>query len=165
MRVVLGGCFFVILAGLAAMILLMVIPYIRLRPVIQCSRQLKQVYGVLYAYADDNSWKFPANDNDLTQLYSPKYSKGVDLFKALKCPGTTNVINTPTHLKDNSTAVIGPGMSYLYKGDLSPSTNNKSQVHLLWDQSPQNHGGKGINVLYTNGTVKFTEDGDTKPGE
>ena len=154
-RLMLGGCFFLILAGLAAMILLLVIPYIHLRPVIQCSRQLKQVYSVLYAYSQDNGGNFPFYDNDLTSLYSPQYSRGIDLLKNLKCPGTENLVDTYAHLKDDSTATIGPGMSYLYKGGLKISLNEKSFTRLFWDQSPQNHRNKGINILHTNGSIKF----------
>lgn len=156
-RLMLGGCFFLILAGLAMMILFLVIPYIRLRPAMQCNRQMKQVYSALFAYSQDNSGFFPPYDNDLIPIYSPQYSRGIDLLRLLKCPGTANIVDTPAQLKDDSTATIGPGMSYLYKGGLKHSMNEKNMTRLLWDQSPQNHRNEGINVLYTNGSVKFIE--------
>jgi hypothetical protein len=156
-RIVIGGCFLLILAGIFAMTLLLIIPYIRLRPAIQCKGQLKQVYRTFYAYASDNNGAFPIADNDLTPLYLPEYSRGIDLFAMLKCPGTANIVSIPSHLKDDSTAVIGPGMSYSYKGGLKLEKDETKFVPLLSDQSKENHNGKGINILHTNGSVKFYE--------
>ena len=61
----------------------------------------------------------------------------------------------PAHLKDDSAATVGTGMSYFYQGGLKLSENADERVPLLWDQSSSNHRGKGINVLHTNGTVEF----------
>ena len=86
-RLAFGGCLILFLIGIIAMVFLLIVPYLRLRPAIHCNRQLKQVYRVMFAYAKDNERSFPPHNNDLTPLYNAKYSQGVDLFVALRCPG------------------------------------------------------------------------------
>ncbi len=157
-RLAFGGCLVLIFVGIVAMILALIVPYLRLGTARRCNSQLKQVHKALYAYANDNDGLFPPDNNDLTPLYATKYSRGIDLFEALKCPGTKNVVTIPVHLKDDSPATVGTGMSYFYRGGLSISSDESKLVPFLWDQSPENHRGKGINVLYTNGRVKFRRD-------
>ena len=157
-RYAMGGCFVIFLGGLIAIMLLLVMPYIQYHGAMRCQDRLRQVYRAMHAYAGDHDDLFPAENNNLIPLYTPKYSEGVDLLKALRCPGTKSVVEIPEHLKDDSDATIGTGMSYFYQGGLSRTTDKDEQVRMLWDQARQNHKGKGINILHTNGTVKFWEE-------
>jgi len=154
-RIAVSGCLVLFIIGIITMAVLIIIPYLRLGTAIPCNRQLKQVYKTMFAYANDHDGLFPPENNNLIPLYATKYSKGIDLLKKLKCPGTENIVSIPAHLKDDSDARIGTGMSYFYQGGLNRSDDENELIPLLWDQSPENHKGRGINILYTNGSINF----------
>ncbi|MDP2896548.1 MAG: hypothetical protein Q8Q12_08305, partial [bacterium] len=48
-----------------------------------------------------------------------------------------------------------PGSSYLYQGGLSLPGKAERAQPLVWDRSPRNHRGKGINVLRSDGSIRF----------
>ena len=156
-RLALGGCFVLVFLALLTAIASIVIPFLRLTSERRCMGQLRQVYQVLTTYAEDNGGMLSPDNNDLRPLFNPKYSKGYDLMQLLRCPGTKNDVEVPDDLKDDSKSTIGAGMSYFYQGGLRISDDENEKIPLLWDQSPENHKGKGNCILYTNGVVTFTD--------
>lgn len=159
LRFALGGCLVLVFAGIAGIIVLLVMPFARLGPaVMRCNGNLRQVYKAMNVYAGDHAGLFPPEDNDLTPIYGPKYSRGISLFNALKCPGTKNIVNSPAHLHDDSRSTTGPGMSYFFRGGLRLVEKEKDRGPLIWDQSPKNHKRKGVNVLHTDGSVDLYDE-------
>lgn len=154
------GCSVVLLALLLIPMFLLIYPCFRLGDVGRCRTNLKEVYEALVSYAEENDRQFPPENNNLSPLFSSKYRKHLDA-KIIHCPGAGGDTNRTGRLSDSaeSGSLFPQAMSYLYQGGLSLPRKGERAKPLMWDGNSRNHRGKGINVLYTDGTVEFKTKG------
>ncbi len=101
----------------------------------KCVNNLKQISAALHMYATDHNEKFPPN---LQALVDEGYIDDLNVFI---CPSSG--------LSQISNADQG---SYLYNAGLTESA--PSTTPIVCDK-PENHQGRGGNVLYVSGTVKW----------
>ncbi len=101
----------------------------------KCVNNLKQISTALHMYAADHNEKFPPN---LQALVDEGYIDDINVFV---CPSSS--------LTEISSADEG---SYVYNAGLSES--DPSTTPIVADK-PENHRGKGGNVLTVGGTVKW----------
>ena len=150
------GCGVLIVVACIIPFIILIYSYFSIQTELRCRDRMMMLYKVLTIYAREHGMFFPPDNNDLRPLFGEKYTMKFGLFK---CPGTENIVTEKSHLKDDSGSPTGTGMSYFFQGGCMKSYDKKTRIPLLWDQSPKNHKGKGINVLYTNGSARFiTED-------
>ncbi len=102
----------------------------------KCVNNLKQISAALHMYAADHNEQFPPN---LQALIEGGYLDDINVFI---CPSSS--------LKQIDSADNG---SYLYNAGLTESS--PSTTPIVCDR-PENHKGKGGNVLYVGGTVKWS---------
>ncbi len=149
------GCSVILLAVILLPMALMIFPLFSLGDVGKCRANLKQIYKALVEYTEEYDGGFPPGNNDLSPLFV-KHLSGSDM-KLLQCPGrgsrTSRTGGSGTSLTSEQPPVRL--RSYLYQGNLSLPMEGDSPKSLMWDRDSFNHRGKGINVLYTDGTVKF----------
>jgi len=153
------GCSVILMALVLTPMFLLIYPCFSLGDIGRCRGNLEKIYEALEAYAEQNDGRFPANNNDLGPLFG-KYLKDSDV-KLFHCPGAKGGLAKAKEMR-GSTASRGtfpPRMSYIYQGGLSLPEKQEPPKPLMWDRSPGNHRGKGINVLYTDGAVKFKTKG------
>ena len=149
------GCALALLLFFVFAALALVLPYFKGKKVDTCRNNLKAIHQLLIEYAEDFGGKLPPVNNDLTPLVTWGGTR-IDL-KKFGCPSTTNELSHSSNLKDDSASADGPGMSYFYQGGLSVSSSRGRKlprVPVVWDQSPANHRGKSIYVLYLNGEIE-----------
>jgi len=150
------GCSVVLLALVLTPMVLLIYPWFKLGDVGRCRANLKKIHRALVAYAKKNDGWFPAENNDLRPLFTTKCLNDTDA-KLFHCPGRKDVFAGTENVKGSlgSGQTFPPGMSYLYQGGLGLPEEEDPPGRIMWDRSPRHHGGKGINVLYSDGTVKF----------
>lgn len=160
MKKTLIGCSVVLLALVVTPMILLIYPCFKLGDVGRCRANLTKIYKALDAYARRNDGWFPADNNDLRPLFVDGYLKETDA-ELFRCPGVKGALTRTGSIRDSSAwdETFPPGMSYLYQGGLALPEKGKEGRPLLWDRSSRNHRGKGINVLYTDGQVKFVTKG------
>jgi competence protein ComGC len=102
---------------------------------VQCANNFREIGLAIYIYARENDGKFPPS---LKTLYEEQYLGDKRL---MNCPASKNVgtIDDP---------------DYLYTAGLS--ARDSSGLVLLRDKQG-NHPRGGENLLYTNGTVEWTD--------
>ncbi len=154
-RCLVVGCailFFVFIAGAT---LVMILTYTRFDTELACRSRLEgHLYKAIVLYARANN-TYPPENNDLRPIYAEEYTTNFHLFV---CPGTTNVVTTIQHLKDDSASPKGPGMSYFYQGGYSFwGEEGDEERPLVWDQGVDNHKGRGVNVVYKDGHLGWAE--------
>ncbi|MBU1061583.1 MAG: type II secretion system GspH family protein [Candidatus Omnitrophica bacterium] len=100
-----------------------------------CMNNLKQIGIALHLYATDNMERFP---KQLQDLIDGDY---IDTLEVFKCPSSSSDIPASADSGD-----------YLYQAGLTES--NDSDTPIACD-NPENHRGKGGNVLYVGGHIKW----------
>ncbi len=152
MKRALIGCSVLLLALVIVPMVLLIYPMFKLGDIGRCRVNLKTVYeDALLRYAEENEGWFPPSNDDLKPLFEKGLVRSVDLFR---CPGAKDTLRaTPSN--SSSAPVFPPESSYTYQGGLRLPERQESPKPLLWDRSPTNHRGKGINVLRTDGSVEF----------
>jgi len=158
MKKTLVGCSVVLIAVLAIPMFLLIYPIFRLGDVGRCRSNLKAVYSALVMYAEQNEGAFPVNNNDLLPLFTRKFLKDMEVFR---CPGGKSAFGETIGTMDPSGSgrTYPPGSSYIYQGGLRLPESKEPPSPLMWDRSPRNHRRKGVNVLRTDGAVKFEKKG------
>jgi hypothetical protein len=152
MKRTLIGCSVVLLILVIVPMLLLIYPMFKLGDIGRCRANLKTIYKeALLVYAEENGGWFPPDNNDLKPLFDQGLVKNAVVFR---CPGTDVGLHATSDGSGSSQA-FPPGSSYLYQGGLRLPDNKESPKPVLWDRSRRNHRGKGINVLRTDGSVKF----------
>jgi len=152
------GCSVVLIVVLLTIMFLIVYPLLRPLDVGRCGANLKKVYEALLAYAEENDGWFPPENDDLLPLLEGNYLKDA---KLLLCPGARRAFGEQEHMRGSGRSFEG-AISYHYQGGLGLPEEKESPQSLMWDTTRRNHRGKGINVLYTDGVVKFTTKGLAK---
>ncbi len=101
----------------------------------KCVNNLKQISAALHMYSADHNEHFPPN---LQALVDEGYIDDINVFI---CPssGKTSITNA-----DQGDYLYNPGLT-----ESAPST-----TPIVCDR-PENHGGRGGNVLYVGGTVRW----------
>jgi hypothetical protein len=102
-----------------------------------CSERLKQLGFACLLFSRVNQGKMPAS---LSELY---YAGYITELRSYVCPGTSTELLSREEIDAKS--------DYL----LSPSVNESGTRPLVQDRSPANHGGSGINVFYSDGSVRW----------
>ena len=150
------GCGILLLAVVLGSTLLLILTYMRLDTEIECKARMGRLYQKMVAYAGDADYNaYPPENNDLRPLYTSEYTTTFSLFI---CPGTKNVVTAVRHLNDESAAPEGEGMSFFYQGGYSfVNEEGDRKRPLFWDQSPANHKGRGVNILFKDGHHDWTE--------
>jgi len=112
-----------------------------------CMANLKQLGLPLHAYGADNQGRYP---DSLTDLYlgKPPY---VSVPYPLACPGYVQTIRI------GMTDELIPS-GYLYVTGLTDK--NPGSVMVAFDASPDNHAGRGRNILFLDGHVQFCSEQD-----
>jgi hypothetical protein len=123
-----------ILCGIAS--LQMALAAERSDPRDECAARLKTLGRMCLLYAGDNNGRMPPS---LAELYYRAY---VNDFKAFICPAKPAEILSRGEINDKS--------GYI----LSPAAEHEPRP-IVQDRSPDNHGGAGINVFYSDGSVKW----------
>lgn len=146
------GCGIALVVFIIGSIVLLIYTFMRIDTLTDCKATMeKRVYPLLVDYAKDGA--YPPNNNDLRVLFDRDIRLNLHLFE---CPGTTNTVTTREHLKDDSASPTGPGMSYFYQGGygyvLEP---DETELPLFWDQSPANHKGRGVNIIFKDGHHEY----------
>jgi hypothetical protein len=153
MKHTLVGCSVVLLALVVIPMLLLIYPMFRLGDIGKCRANLKKLYQeALLIYAEQNSEQFPPDNNDLKPLFDKGLVKTAELFR---CPGVKNSFDEAGGPGGFQGSGFPPGSSYLYQGGLSLPGKGERAQPLVWDRSPRNHRGKGINVLRSDGSIRF----------
>lgn len=149
------GCSVVLLLVVLTPMFLLIYPYFKLGDVGRCRANLKKIYKALVVYAKENDGWFPPDNNDLKVLFTEDHLDHLKDMKLFFCPGAKGMSPTIGPMGDSTRPgqKFPPGMSYNYQGGLPEQ--KKSPKPLMWDRSSGNHRGKGINVLHTDGAVKF----------
>lgn len=152
MKRTLIGCAVVLLALVIIPMFLLIYPMFKLGDIGRCRANLKTIYEEgLLVYAEQNDGWFPPDNNDLKPLFEKNLVKNAELFR---CPGAKGMFGG-TGGATGSAQAFPPGSSYLYQGGLSLPERKEPARPLLWDRSRRNHRDKGINVLRTDGSVRF----------
>jgi hypothetical protein len=152
------GCSVVLIGLVLIPLFLLIYPCFKLGDIGRCRANLEKIHGALLVYAKENDGWLPPNNNDLRPLLTGDHLRDWKLFI---CPGAKRK-SSSTERMSGSTGfgvTFPPGMSYLYQGGLALPEEEKAAKPLMWDRSSQNHRGKGINVLRTDGSVKFRTKG------
>ncbi len=154
MKRTLIGCAVVLLVLVVIPMLLLVYPMFKLGDIGRCRDNLKRIYGALTSYAKENDGWFPSDNNDLRPLFEENLLSDFDSFH---CPGTKDMSGGIGDVGGPAASgqTFPPGSSYLYQGGLSLPDKGETALPLLWDRSPRNHRGKGVNVLRADGAVRF----------
>lgn len=100
-----------------------------------CMNNLKQIGIALHLYATDNLERFP---NSLNDLVDGGY---IDTLEVFKCPSSASDIPSAADSGD-----------YVYQSGLTESED--SDTPIVCDNT-DNHRGKGGNVLYVGGHVRW----------
>jgi hypothetical protein len=103
----------------------------------ECEQRLKQVGAAYRIYTLVNQGKIPAS---LSTLY---YSGFVGDLKTFNCPRTKVQVVARAEIEQKSGYV------------LSPRSSDAGPRPLIEDRSEANHGGTGIHVLYSDGSVRW----------
>jgi hypothetical protein len=149
------GCGVALIVVVFVSIFMLIYSYMRLNKPLEC-RDLKLVplYKVLAAYAREFN-AYPPDNNDLRPLYGP-HTTNLHFFV---CPGTRNIVTRVEDLKDDSASPEGEGMSYFYQGGYRFIRDKAEEPQpLVWDQSPANHKGRGVNVIFNDGHHEYWTD-------
>jgi hypothetical protein len=154
MKRTLTGCAVILLALAVIPMVILIYPVFRLGDVGRCRDNLKRIHAALVRYSEENEGRFPPENNDLGPLFEGEFLKDVKVFR---CPGTKRFLGKggSSLSLSYSSREFPSGSSYLYQGGLLLPEADEASTALLWDRSPRNHRGKGINVLGTDGAVKF----------
>ncbi len=154
MKRTLVGCAVALIAALAIPMFFLIYPVFRLGDVGRCRGNLRAIYTALALYAKQNDGAFPARNNDLLPLFTAKLLKDTNVFR---CPGSRGAFGEMAGMGDSlaSAHSYPPGSSYLYQGGLHLPGKGEPPEPAMWDRTPKNHRGKGVNVLRSDGTVKF----------
>jgi hypothetical protein len=146
------GCGVALIAAVFVSIFMLVYTYMRLDKQFECrDLKLRPLYQVMASYAREYN-AYPPADNDLRPLYG-KHTTNLHLFV---CPGTQNIVTRVEDLKDDSASPEGEGMSYFYQGGFGFIRDKDEQPQpLVWDQSPANHKGRGVNVIFNDGHHEY----------
>jgi len=102
----------------------------------ECAARLKTLGRMCLLYAEDNKGRMPPS---LAEVYYRAY---VNDLKAFVCPGKPTGILSRSEINDKS--------GYI----LSPAAGQEPRP-IVQDRSPDNHGGAGMNVFYSDGSVKW----------
>jgi len=142
------GCGLLLVAAVFVSIFMLVYTFMRLDTQIECRNlKLMPLYTAMQAYASEYN-AYPPDNNDLRPLYG-KHGTRLTYFV---CPGTDNIVSRAEHLKDDNVAPEGEGMSYFYQGGHRFIRDKGDEpLPILWDQSPANHKGRGVNVIFNDG--------------
>lgn len=150
------GCGLLLIAAVFVSIFVLVYTYMRFDTQLDCKTRMKTLYGKLAVYAREYN-SYPPRNNDLRPLLDERYTVKVPRknranFALFVCPGTENIVTRLEHLQDNGTAPDGEGMSYFYQGGhgFVIETGDEA-LPLLWDQTPANHKGRGVNIIFKDG--------------
>jgi prepilin-type processing-associated H-X9-DG protein len=149
------GCGVALIVVVFVSIFMLIYTYMRLDKQLECrDLKLRPLYQVMAAYAREYN-AYPPDDNDLRPLYG-RHTTNLHFFV---CPGTTNTVTGVEHLKDDSASPDGEGMSYFYRGGYRFIRDKEDEPQpLVWDQSPANHKGRGVNVVFNDGHHEYWTD-------
>jgi len=149
------GCGIVLVASVFGSLALLIYTYMKLDTQMDCrNMNLRLLHNAMAAYAREYN-AYPPEDNDLRPLYDTGHVSRLGLFV---CPGTQNQVTEPAHLKDDRTSPEGAGMSYLYRGGYGFAVEEGDEkLPLVWDQSVENHKGRGANVIFKDGHHEWVE--------
>ena len=117
---------------------------------VKCASNLKQIGLALAEYARANNGRYPP---DLSVLLQPQSDLAPAVFT---CPSSSDVPatgDTPEARSHNLRSAPGH-LSYVYVG-AGLSSSDALPGRVLVYEPLANHGGEGMNVLYTNGDVTF----------
>jgi len=158
MKRTLIGCSVVLLALVTIPMFLLIYPMFKLGDIGRCRANLKGIFEALAVYAEENEGWFPPDNNDLKPLFEQNLVESTELFY---CPGAKQTLGGMEGGRrlTASPQAFPPGSSYLYQGGLRLRESGKQARPVLWDRSPRNHRGKGINVLREDGAVRFQTKG------
>ncbi len=109
----------------------------------QCAQAITQLGQMCLLYAEEHGGKLPET---LSTLYYQVY---VEDLAAFACPGSSVKIEGRTEIDEKAGHVFVKGA-----GDQDPKP-------ILQDRSADNHGGEGIHVFYSDGSVRWQPAGDT----
>ncbi len=152
------GCAVVLMALVMIPMVLLIYPMFKLGDIGRCRDNLKRIHRALVTYAEQNDGQFPPDNNGLKPLFTGGCLADAGVFR---CPGAKGVFGEMGDLASPAASArsFPPGSSYLYQGGLTLPRRGEAYKPLLWDRSTRNHRGKGINVLRTDGNVRFETKG------
>jgi len=113
----------------------------------QCAQRLGELGRMCLLYAEEHGGKLPET---LSALYYQAY---VDDLASFECPGKPGTVEGRTLIDEQA--------GYVLAADVAGAVPQP----LLQDRSADNHGGAGIHVFYSDGSVRWqptTVDTDTK---
>ena len=115
---------------------------------VNCLSNVKQIGTALHIYAQDYSDNFvDYGTGTATDKLNPLYDAYSTSLRIFVCPSTSDVVATSTTgLIQTSAASATDGMSYRYVAGLTEA--DSSDCALVWDRTPDNHGGDGVNCVY-----------------
>ncbi len=148
------GCSAVLLIVVLTPMFLLIYPCFKLGDVGRCRANLGKIYKALVTYAKEHDGWFPPDNNDLRPLFTEGRRKDTKWFT---CPGGERMSASVESMRPSmgSAETFPPGMSYFYQGGLGLPEEGESAKPLMWDRTSGNHRGQGINVLHTDGHIKF----------
>lgn len=103
----------------------------------ECSQRLERLGVACLLFSRVNEGRMPAS---LSELY---YGGYITELRSFVCPGTSTELFSREEIDAKSDYV------------LSPSANQSGTRPLVQDRSPANHGGSGINVFYSDGSLRW----------
>ena len=110
-----------------------------------CAGRLKALGQMCLLYAEDNKGQMPPS---LAELYYRAY---VNDLKAFVCPGKPAEILGRDEINAKSGYVLAQGAA------------GAGARPVVQDRSPENHGDAGINVFYSDGSVRWQPAGGKEP--
>ena len=113
----------------------------------KCDEHLKTLGQLCLTYAGQNDGNMPQR---LSELYYQAYTFELDAFV---CPCKPVEIEGRAEIDQKSGYVLSPASD----ADADPRP-------LVQDRSAKNHDGKGINVFYSDGTIRWQEAAEPEPG-
>jgi hypothetical protein len=153
------GCFVLLVVVVFGITFTMIYSYFRLGRLGDCKARMDVLHKAILEYASVYN-AYPPENNNLMPLYGKRFTTN---FKLFVCPGTTNTVTTVHHLKDDGDSPTGPGMSYFYQGGHRFFLAEGDEARpLFWDQSPANHKGRGVNVIYKDGHHEYWKASEPK---
>jgi len=116
---------------------------------VACESNLRQMGQILYMYGTDNDGRMPtaSEEGDAGEVYQELYNEGyLETTEILRCP-SDDIEEVDLNEEDGVSYLIDPTM---------PQHRHPTRAIMGDNPNRENHVG-GVNVLFENGHVRFTE--------